>query len=135
MTEETARGIMSILWVAGVLAFYAFLCVGVWRLLKWLGQTVSAGVKTSRYQLLKGQGKSDAEILAALEEHPLEKHWWVMPLAAVILVTLILPPGGIILGLFFLIRLAKQWPHMQEEMRERARLRAERVAAREDQPR
>ena len=135
MTEETARGVISILWVVGVLAFYAALVVGVWRLVRWLGKTIEHGVQASRYQTMRAQGKSDAEIQAVLEEHVLERHWWLMPVAAVVIVFLILPPGGIFLGLMFLIRLARNWPHLKQELDERARLRAERIAAREDQRR
>lgn len=135
MTTETGRVILSIIWVIGILTFYAFLCVGVWRLLKWLGRTIGDGVQTSRYQTMRAQGKSDAEIKAVLDEPIVERHWWIMPVLAVVVVFFILPPGGIFLGLFFLIRLAVQWPHMQEEMRERARLRAERAARYQDPPR
>lgn len=132
MTEETVRGITSIIWVVAVLVFYAFLVVGVVRLLRWLAKTVENGVQTSRYQTMRAQGKSDAEIEAVLDEPLLDRHWWIMPVLAVIVVFFIMPPGGIFLGLFFLIRLAVQWPHMQEELRERARLRADRAARYQD---
>ena len=88
MTEETVRGITSIIWVVAVLVFYAFLVVGVVRLLRWLAKTVENGVQTSRYQTMRAQGKSDAEIEAVLDEPLLDRHWWVMPVAAVIVVFL-----------------------------------------------
>lgn len=136
MTSEQMISVpAALIAIAIVLAFYVVVIMGTIRLVRWFGRTVDQAVQTSRAKTMLAQNKPVEEIDAILEEHVLERHWWVMPVVAVIVVTLILPPGGLILGIMFMIRLANQWPNIQKELDERARRRAERIAARQDPPR
>jgi hypothetical protein len=136
MTPEQMISVpAALIAIAIVLAFYVVVIMGTIRLVRWFGRTAGAAVQTSRTRTMLAEGKPVEEIDAILDEHVLSRHWWVMPVVAVIIVAIILPPAGIFLGLMFLIRLAKQWPNMRRELDERARLRAERIAARRDPPR
>lgn len=136
MTPEQMISVpAALIAIAIVLAFYVVVIMGTIRLVRWFVQMMTNASQVSRYKTMKAAGTPLEEIDALLEEPLLEKYWWIMPTAAVVIVFLILPPGGIILGIGFLIRLAKQWPHMRKELDERARLRAERIAARRDPPR
>lgn len=135
MTEQTWAVLAGVVAIALMLAFYVVVIMGTIRLVRWFGRTAGAAVQTSRAKTMLAQSKPVEEIDAILEEPLLERHWWVMPLLAVIVVATILPPAGLFLGLMFLIRLAKQWPNMRRELDDRARLRAERIAARRDPPR